>query len=1733
MAFDPDQAPKRETAPPPPSTTSAPPPDAQATVAPQTTRPSVADRYEYLANRYREFGGSYFSPDRAEQLILSDRQRKVEDRWKFGPRNILDKFWMNDVQRGPFKYGDASIAPFGVDIDLGDTRTLARGWQRFVGNPLTNTGTFIMDGIENIFENVSRAEAYTLSRTPVARGPYVDPLTWEDTEFLGIGEVLSVNPLAVGPIEEGGSFQGFVAEREVDARVEYENIFTAQRLEEMGFGSFDEFWLEKKNLLIQSGSGVTPLFVPEDFKLTPDSYLGLLAGPQGERVAGTTMGGDLLGEFIVPVGPLKLPKWLRQGTKGGKFAGVTNRNAAIGRVNDRMAKRTDEALDYVRSDGASGRKTAELSDAEAIVRADSNTALELDFVKGKRGRNPNALPLAGVIANIDNIEDALIFNAAIRGSAKHYDMLVERRALAADAIARAKALRAEGVTQHEKLWLNKPEGFQINPLLKSNLDGIPNEALADDAMRQAEKALGLVEDELYIFAEYGMQPVSQLGMNSIIGKRLANAWRAGRAKRDAKPTIFEALRGGKKPRDPETVETSYANREDFWTLDDGAKAQRSVSGVEELSFKVSSNFRQVGVWKWINGSRGSGYANIFGDADYDSLGSVVAAVTDAKVVRKNPAFIEEVKRIWVAADTPSKRLAAAEKIERMTVELIAKDRGLDVAAATKIYEHVSKRRRSAMDALKQRNGRAFAFDPETGKMILAHPTLVSQLERSIPLLDFGAMDRSIRRATNPVFRHIWSEAAGESYAKSLASTGVFFDELNSLWKANVLLRLGYTQRNLAEGWLRSLSYLGAVPALEPANVVRGSFRMIANYRNRGRKYGDWQMQKNNEAIVNAQVGILKEIGSDITRIKARIAAAKGKKNASKRANLKRQQVALEKQRETVVRNIDTLQDSALRLQENRAKLRKRRMFDEEGEAFSGPYGDLRRQSASANQTVENFLQGRRGRATDMWNEEETENWVRVNPGDENYLPSLVRAGEQLAADNAGRIALRVMANQTPAPGQTIQQVAVQAVMDFLQTPTGRADMKKLGVDAAKINSHAHRVVRIVDNYLPNPTVKKLFLEDVSPTTMEVSVALGRSKRNPIHGASVRSITDANQEVSGAYSKLNEVRKTIFEWLGSKPESFLVRHPFYAEVYAARKTELFALARSQGRDMSDELGMQIEKASHRAALKATDDIMFTITRYSNPAGLMKFLSPFFAAWENSMRVWGHIVLRDPSILYRGAFLWDYPNRMGLVYDYEGNRIPSDKWGFIRRQADDGLIMMPKYFSDAIAERLGGNTIAIPKEAMNVISPGEPPWLPGLGEFILMPIGAYLSSRPDTADRFRDAVGEDVFRQFVPFGTARAPQATDVLGGWIRKAGVLMARPFRASFMDQYGESYTRVLLATQKNMMVEHLKNGGTYGTRPSLEEAESATDIWFAFSMLASGVSPVAHTRISQYHTEINTYRRLMRQYPMDIAQQKFIDQFGPEVVPLMVSSMKKNVSNIRPELPVYKALKDNEDLFRKYDEKYSASVGPGVAASVIAQSIQRGEFDPIVYEALRTNTYSKTGGTPYAQFQDPAELVNEFILTEKWITYNKQKAEVDALVDADAITATEGREMLREFATRDTPGEMMDPDNGGEAWKATYDTFIKTTPAQLQAVYSLSVDDDFRDTKYGVTEIWDHIDTYYRTRADYMAAIDAEIFEKDEAKDLFASWSRQYRNVSLEFSDFWDRYFESDDLTAKIKDFS
>jgi len=133
-------------------------------------------------------------------------------------------------------------------------------------------------------------------------------------------------------------------------------------------------------------------------------------------------------------------------------------------------------------------------------------------------------------------------------------------------------------------------------------------------------------------------------------------------------------------------------------------------------------------------------------------------------------------------------------------------------------------------------------------------------------------------------------------------------------------------------------------------------------------------------------------------------------------------------------------------------------------------------------------------------------------------------------------------------------------------------------------------------------------------------------------------------------KVESLAEKLMRGLGSIPETKVLRHPFYNQIYRERQRQMWQAASAQGVDVSDAgVKARINQMAHSDALKATRDTMYTIERYSNAAELLRFVSPFFPAFENDIRVWGGIVYRDPAILGVGNLLWNIPNNLSWVVD----------------------------------------------------------------------------------------------------------------------------------------------------------------------------------------------------------------------------------------------------------------------------------------------------------------------------------------------------------------------------------------------------------------------------------------------------------------------------------------------------
>lgn len=1674
---------------------------------------------------YRKSGSSAqagIGPERRAQEMAQAREANASG-FFHESRKVLDQLWMDDVTRGPFSgKEETKIGILGNEINLGDTSLPKDVYQNTVGagaEKAGDAGQWLLDTIDDITHWVNVRAGYGVNQAAHWAGnDFFDPMSLSEYEASGLsaGKSLLLTGLA-GSVIDDTEFGSEQARWEAQQKDMFRQIMTGKKLEQAGFGSFDAWWAANEDQL--GSQGLDQIIVPDGFKLRDAKDWQQLVAYQdemantmtGAELEGRAFGGDLLTDFLIPVGPLRAPKWLRYGTKmkNGKqlFAGVSNKSTLNAKVH---AAHADAVDDFV----LNGTKNAAAKEAEAVAAGGYGEIMAI--LSPKRGATGTAAShmVASVLKDVTDSRQAAVVLAAVRGSVKHRKMLHDDYTLLYDAIARGNSALKKGVTTQEAVQLARPTGFSFKPLVARNFDGVDEIALTDDAIRAAEEQLGLLRNELYLLDDVGQFGLTNIGSTNAWAKGVANAWRMGKANRDSTPTLLgravDKAKGAKGPVARNGDLGAYAERTPFATepklvtLADGQKVYKSTSGIEEMSFRLSSNFRQVKVWKWINGQRGTGYLKIRGDDAYQGADEIAASLTDSKIIKNDPQFIQEMKNVWASALTPDERMRAAAKIERASVERIIREYpDMDYDSAMKLYEHITKRRSELMGRLTNVDeGRAYGFDPETGDLILAHPTLVSQLDTSLPLLDMRIFEKTIARANNPVYKKMWS-SGGQTFERSQAMMGTFFDEVNSLWKANVLLRLGYTQRNVLEGWMRSWAYLGAIPALNPDNMIRGAWRLgVGNrYRDVVRGVSKYSTKKIARQIDERKaLRALDKKDLEVTRMELASSMTRQRKSV-----LLRHEKQLMEQIKVHDNAIAAMQEKGSMWASRRANAKRRRMYDEEGEAFAGRWGDLRRESAGAGDTVENFLQSRAGRARDWERLHAEDDWAKIMPSDDNYFIALKRAGDQFAADDLARMALE---------GKSREQMIA-----WLHSRRGEAHLRRLEVNGYKPTAEklADRTFRMVNDYLPTEGSRKLFLQKVAPTEDELQVALAGLKRgtlSPVHGNAMRNWFEVEDKVR---SLSNSVRQGIFKWLGSKPESFLVRHPFYAEVYRRQVDDMVALYRKQGTLIDDDMIALIEKSAHADALKATDDIMFTILRYSNPANATKFLSPFFAAWENSMRVWGRIVAKSPYTAYAGALLWDMPNRFGMVYTYEGKPIESDPSSFFRGTAasEEGYIYFPQPWREEMAEWFGGVVPAIPKSAINVVSPGEVPWLPGFGPSVLIPAAQILSWKPDWQIELKRTLGDQFYSQIAPFGVADEPERYDLLSSWQRR-GI-------QGFLGESDDAYMGVALGVMKNMITSHMVSGAPASEFPTMDDYRQKTNNWFLFSMIAGATLPVAVTRMSEYQLEIQTWNNLKRVLPFDQALDRFEAQFGPEMIPLIVSGSKRNVKSLDYTEQAFNDIRQGKQFIEDFSTQGKSFAG------VLAAASGRGDFEVGVYHYLHENEDVATGDLYIERFT-MTEMEQQIEMQVAWNAYRKQRASYDTYVANGVLSKSEASSALKQWS-RDPEGEIMSSlsEGGRTQWLAALETFEDAKPAEMGMIARAVQDHGFRNSDIGSRHVWDEIEYYLTERKRYQDMKAAGLLDSAEAQGAFDTWREDFRYTSLAFSDFFDVYFANDDLNTDI----
>ena len=1418
-----------------------------------------------------------------------------------------------------------------------------------------------------------------------------------------------------------------------------------------------------------------------------DNALGVITSGATDAVASWYLDpGVVLGKGL---------KIARFGSEAVNVTGLTHRSTNSLKVADQIRDEVDTALAYFDSNGTVGARNAAAQVGEDIARMNADELMQQPWVKS----SPIPDQVSGVFGAIKDARLATIAYAAATGDAKYAAMLRKEAASVSDAVERFGA-----VDLYEKEFLARPPRVVAPALLDDVLES--NQSVQDilDDLIKRDNALA----DAVMMLDETASPITTIGSKSARYERLRQNMRMNNRATVQSPAR-DARKGIEEELDNATARGYLTGADDLVStikagINDAAMGPKYVptSGITSRVFQLSSGFRKVRVINWVGGERTSGWIDINTFNDGHGMREVDAFLNGSRSTRADKGFRANVRNMWAAASAGSTtdRLVAKEQMEGLAIQNIADAYRIDRDVLDAAMKLVKQKQAHTSHTLLARKGRAYAVDAETREVIFVHPQLQSQLENRVPLIDLSAVEKTAQRLAQPQYRSSWQNFRDEvmnlptyvpggklpAFSENAAHlTVAIADELNSIWKAAVLLRLGYTQRNVLEGWLRSWAYLGRVPALAPVVMARGARNVYWNAGLTRKLTSVDAMQRSLADMVTTHGILIKQLDDEL--------AAHADDGVEWAAGLRLQRAEL-------LRDIEDYKAMSEMLTAKKSTLTKRYIGSDKGGAYSDPQGAIHRMNASNAQMVENFFLSAADR--DYLRRVNANSWVKVTPDDPRYFGELANDVQQFRSDKIAQFAL---AGTDPLDAHA-----------WINSSKAAVYAREMGLEGrAARDAHVDKIYAMTDSYFPTNAARKLAASDVAVTGPDFQALLGDlDGLTPIHG---RELAEAFGDQTGR-GVFRTFLSEAFKLLGSMPESALVRQPFYDAVWKEQYAALHAKALHQADGPLEDAALEaINRAAHRRALKATNDTLFTIARYSNPAAAMRFISPFFAAWENSIRTWGRMIINDPSIAARASILWNMPVNLGWVIDEDGNRVTDASPFSFLDGASNQFVVMPAPIAAVYSAAYGEVPRKVPRGSLNVVTPGTAWYLPGTGPGVTLPVGQVLASKPDVQQFLKDFLGEPLYQQIVPFDKAQSG-----LDGVINTVFPASARKLTYFIEGENSREYLSVLGAMTQSAIVDDRLGIEKFNAKTVKERVDS----FFLFGAAASATQGFSTTRMSKYQLEIDDWRAISADASLTYAQKidKFRTRHGDAYMALTRSTTGSQVDGLDPTLEAWSAMTDHADQVKMLAEKVNPE-----AVGVLAATVPDGEFNAGVYNYWLDQQMPGTDST-WKRKLPSSEILKNTLVGEMWASYTIAKTERDrrlAQVGAKSVTSNAAK----------YSGVAADWDAYKDAMAKKYgyiwtsfgpQSFTAQLPKTLDAVSMLLNDESFMKSDLGKSQAWQGLRTYMTARR---SATDAIVNGTPSAyvKQQWDDWRETFRESSVKFADFYDQYLENDDLSKDV----
>lgn len=477
------------------------------------------------------------------------------------------------------------------------------------------------------------------------------------------------------------------------------------------------------------------------------------------------------------------------------------------------------------------------------------------------------------------------------------------------------------------------------------------------------------------------------------------------------------------------------------------------------------------------------------------------------------------------------------------------------------------------------------------------------------------------------------------------------------------------------------------------------------------------------------------------------------------------------------------------------------------------------------------------------------NHVTLTPSDVGHLEAWDRA-----------VNLQIL--QDPVGIRVARDATGEEALKFLRSPEGSLYRKNLGAAGGREPAeHIALVKAMIDQYIPDAIREqaakngKVALDDFR--------SIPEESRPMVHGEELKAAMKGNE---GSFAWFDRLNDKWFQGLPRMASDRLSWQPTYVRSHRMHMQELidlhFNTEAKLGNDVTsipmDTMNKLMLKAD-KMARSTMKEVLYQPNR-TRTGHALRYISPFFSAYTDSMARWGGLVLENPDLVGKMAKIYNAPVAANLVTDRYGQKVNADGTG-----KDGKLVEMNdrviNFQVNPLTKNLpaGISDMNINVGSLNVVTPGEPWWSPGFGPMVALPANELMRNFPETA-AFVDWVS--------PYGTQAESFGEDVARSLLPTYAENLLIDY-----DKDGQKYQDALMASYRSQVVDYHQNGG--GT-PDWKKAEKDARNLFFLNALADFVLPGKTRESDKYQFYVDALKSL-REEDSSTANDRFMAKYGED----------------------------------------------------------------------------------------------------------------------------------------------------------------------------------------------------------------------------------------------------------------